>query len=75
MARKFEEKAMTANVFREQFQDLMRRAMSENPVPLAHIIFELEIQRAKCENIFLAIEAQKEQRELDNRIIPATTIK
>ena len=49
-----------------------QRITQENPVPLAHMIFELETARAKCCNIFLAIEAQKEQLELANRIIPAT---
>lgn len=63
---------MTPQTFHERFQELIHSALQENPVPLAHMIFELETARAKCCNIFLAIEAQKEQLELANRIIPAT---
>ena len=72
MARKFQEKPMTPQTFHSEFSDLMQRALTQSPVPLAHMIFELEIARAKCTNIFLAIESQKEQMELAHKIIPAT---
>ena len=63
---------MTPATFHERFQELMHSALQENHVPLAHMIFELEVARAKCANIFLAVEAQKEQMELAHKIIPAT---
>jgi hypothetical protein len=61
---------MDAKTFSDQFKNLMTRALSENPVPLAQIIFELETTKAKCIGIWMGIQAQNEAKELTTKIIP-----
>jgi len=62
---------MTAKQFQDLFRDLIHKAKSENPCPLAQIILELETEKTKCVNIFIELESQKQAREMVKQIIPA----
>ena len=63
---------MTANVFKERFDDLMESALNaEDGAPIGMMIFSLEVAKAKCVALQLNSEAFERQKMLAHKIIPA----
>jgi hypothetical protein len=64
---------MKPEIFAEQLEDLMNRALAETP-PVPRMIYELEMAKQRMVRLQLAIEQRAELASQVNQIIPATKL-
>lgn len=63
---------MNAQLFKERLDDLMAQAFtSDQGAPLGMMIVQLELNKAKCVQIQLQVDAHQRNQELAKKIIPA----
>ena len=65
---------MNAENFTVELDNLLTRAMSSKPQPLARIIYELDLAHGRMIQVALAAERRDAMQEMAKQIIPANKL-
>lgn len=66
---------MTPKQFKEQFDNLIRSALSESPAPVAQMILELELAKTRCIAIELHFRNASEASKISKDILDLGVMK
>ena len=65
---------MNPETFAVELDNLLTRALSQKPQPLARILYELDLAHGRMMNLVLAAERREAMQEMANQIVPANKL-